>query len=280
MKSQRSKHHRVSILLSCLLLVVLFGCGSKPNSLPPPTIANPAYRPIVVIDAEIDTPPNYRLGHTVALALANKIDELATRVNSAGLVIFVCRISSQSWQDCPVSFKTPAIPAWVLPPSDPATHCGPDPYQCSKLKQEYQKALTAWNVIHVGQVRALEQVRAYVHTLTDKIRDDMKFSWDNKGSDIFNALATCANNLQGINAPYKFCLLATDFISTTQQQGSLSLAGVRVVAAFHTCSDNAFCQQSTSYWAHIARSAGAVSFTSYSVSQTEAFGLQLPELPA
>ena len=277
MKSQHKKHHRVSILLSCVLLVVLFGCGSKPNSLSPPTITNPAYRPLVVIDAEIDTPPNYRLGHTVALALANKIDELATRVHSAGLVIFACRISSMSWQDCPVSFKTPAIPAWVLPPPVPV--CGNDPYACSTLKQKYQKDLAAWKIVHAGQVRALEQVRAYIHAQTDKIRA-MKFPWDNTGSDIFGALATGAQNLQGINAQYKYLLLATDFISTTQQQGSLSLAGCRVVSVFRIASSNLFSQQSSSYWSHVVRRAGAVSFTSYSVNQSQAFGLQLPDLPA
>jgi len=230
-----------------------------------------------VIDAEIDTPPNYRLGHTVALALANKIDELATRVHSAGLVIFACRISSMSWQDCPVSFKTPAIPAWVLPPPVPV--CGNDPYACSTLKQKYQKDLAAWKIVHAGQVRALEQVRAYIHAQTDKIRA-MKFPWDNTGSDIFGALATGAQNLQGINAQYKYLLLATDFISTTQQQGSLSLAGCRVVSVFRIASSNLFSQQSSSYWSHVVRRAGAVSFTSYSVNQSQAFGLQLPDLPA
>jgi len=225
---------------------------------------------LLAIAAEIDTPPNYRVGHTVALALASKIDELAMRVNSAGLVIFACRISSMSWQDCPVSFKTPAIPAWVLPP--PAPTCGSDPYACSTKKQAYQKALAAWNVIHAGQVSALEQTRSYVHTLTDKIRD-MIFPFDNKGSDIWNALATCAANLQGIKAPSRYCLLASDLISTTSQQGSLSLSGIRVVSVYRTSSDNAFSQQSTAYWSHVAMSAGAISYTSYSVSQSVALGL-------
>jgi len=284
MKPLRNKLTNVSYRLRLIipdmvfLLLLIFASCSKIPAQQRPTISNPVPRPLIAVDVEIDTPPDYTIGHTVALALANKIDELATRVNSAGLVIFVCRISSNSWDDCPVSFKTPAVAAWVLPPAVPV--CGNDPYACSNLKKQYQKDFAAWKVVHAGQERALEQTRAYVHTLTDKIRTTMKFQWDNRGSDIFGALATGAQNLQGINAQYKYLLLATDFISTTTQQGSFSLAGCRVVSVFRTASSNAVSQQSNSYWSNVARSAGAVSFTSYSVSQSEAVGLQLPSLPA
>ena len=271
----QGKKCRISVVLVCMLVLILCGCG-KPNPIASPTIENPSLRSLVALDIEIDTPPLYNLGHTVALAVANKIDDLAMGINSSGLVIFSCRISSNSWDDCPISFKTPSVSAWVLPPSDPAAHCGSDPYQCSRLKQAYKKEYAAWVVIHAGQERALEQTRASVHALTNKIRNEM-FPFDAKGSDIWNALATCASNLQGINTPYKFCLLATDFISTTEQQGSLSgLAGVRVVSIFRTCSDNAFCQQADSYWSHVVRRAGAVSYTSYSVPQSQALGLLLP----
>ncbi len=269
---------RTALPYIVFLLLIVTSCG-KPSAPQQPTISNPVQRPLIAIDAEIDTEPLYSLGHTVASAFAQKIEELATRINSQGLVIFACRISSNSWQDCPISFKTPSVSAWVLPPSDPAAHCPPDPYQCSRLKKQYDKDLAAWKVVHANQVRALEQTRSSVHSLSLKIKN-MFLQWDNRGSDIYGALATCAANLQGINTPYKFCVLATDFISTTQQSGSLSLAGVRVVAAFHTCSDNAFCQQSTAYWSNVARRAGAVSFTTYSVSQSQAFGLQLPDMPA
>lgn len=266
-----------------VLLLIVTSCSpdvGKPNPAPSPTvtltITSPAPRGLVAVDFEIDTPPNYTLGHTVALVVAQKIDQLATRVNSAGLVIFACRISSQSWQDCPVSFKTPAVPAWVLPSLDPTTHCPPDPFQCSKYKQQYKKALASWNGIHASQVKALGQIGTFVHTQTDKIRA-MKFQFDDKGSDMYGALATCASNLQGIEAQYKFCVLATDFISTTQQQGSLSLAGIRVVSIFRTSSDNAFYQHSTSYWSHVFMSAGAISYSSYSVPLSQALGLELPE---
>jgi hypothetical protein len=104
----------------------------------------------------------------------------------------------------------------------------------------------------------------------------MKFQNDDKGSDIWNALATCAANLQGIQAQFKYCLLATDFISTTQQQGSFSLAGIHVVSIFRTSSDSAFYQQSNSLWGRVVRRAGAVSFDSFSVAQSQALGLQLP----
>src|SRR5205085_11369145 len=119
-------------------------------------------------------------------------------------------------------------------------------------KQQYQKDLATWNVTHASQVQALEQVRASVHAQSDKIRN-LAFAFNDTGSDIWNALATGAQNLQGINAPFKFLLLATDFISTTQEQGSFSLAGVRVVSVFTTSSDNAFSQQSSSYWSHVVR---------------------------
>lgn len=268
------KLRKVSIVATIVFVLLLSGC-SKPNTSPTPTLSNPLPRSPVAIAIEIDTSPLYTLGHTVALAIAYKIDELATRINSQGLVIFVCRISSQSWQDCPVSFQTPAIPAWVLPPPDLTAHCGSDPFACSKLKQQYKKDLAAWKIVHASQVRALEQTRAYVHTLTDKIRT-MKFQYDDKGSDIWNAVATGASNLQGINSLLKYLILATDFISTTQERGSFSLAGVHVVSIFRTCSDNGVCQHSNSYWSHIVRRAGAISFTSYSVPQSQALGLELP----
>ncbi len=262
------------------LLLIITSCsvdvGTSNSATPAPQIYNPPFRSLIDLDLEADTEPLYKLGHTAAVAFADKIDELATRVNSAGMVIFACRISSNSWNDCPVSFKTPAIEKWVLPPPDPATHCSPDPFQCSKQKREYKKAYADWQVIHANQVNTLAKVSARVHTQTNKIRT-MKFQWDANGSDIFGALATGANNLQGLNAPYKYLLLATDFISTTSQQGSLSLAGCRVVSVFRTSSDNAFSQQSNSYWSNVARSAGAISFTSYSVPQSQALGIELPE---
>ncbi len=282
MPTYKKSRNIIPIAFLYILLVVssCTGDAGKSNSQPTPTVTqtftNPVPRDLVAIDVEIDTPPLYRLGHEVALAVASKIDDLATRVNSSGMVIFGCRISSMSWQDCPISFRTPSIDAWVLPPLDPATHCPPDPFQCSKYKQKYKKALADWKIVHAGQVRALEQTRSYIHTQTDKIRD-MRFPWDNRWSDIYGALATCAANLQGINAQFKYCLLATDYISTTQQQGSFSLAGIHVVSIFRTSSDNAFNQQSNSFWGNVCRRAGALSFDSYSVPQSQALGLQLPD---
>lgn len=259
---------------------LLASCGSvKSNPIPSPTIKNPPFRSLVAVDIEIDTPPLYSLGHEVALAVANKIDDMASRIHSSGMVIFLCRISSRSFEDCPVSFETPAIPAFVLPPQVP--HCGNDPYACSQLKQGYKKAFADWQVLHARQVNNLAAVRAWVHHQTDKIRS-MSFPFDDKGSDIFGALATASANFQGLGTDVqKYLLLATDFVSTTtmQENGSFSLAGVSVSAIYRTCSDNAYCQQSNAYWSNVVRSAGAVSFTSYSVSQSEAFGLQLPELP-
>lgn len=253
----------------------LTACGSgKPNPPSPPTIVNPPYRPFIALNIEIDTPPLYNLGREAALAVANKIDEMATRNNSGGMVIFVCRISSHSFEDCPVSFETPAIPAFVLPP--PAPVCGSDPYACSTKKQAYQKALASWQVVHTRQVNNLASVAAWVHQQTDKIRSSMSFPWNNTGSDIFGALATASQNFLdlGRNVP-KYLVLATDFVSTTtmQQSGSFSLAGVKVAAIYRTCSDNAYCQQSNSYWSSVVRSAGATSFQVYSPAASSALGL-------
>jgi hypothetical protein len=268
----RSKKHRIVLtLLVCLLIASLFGCG-KQNPSSPPTITNPVYRPSIALNIEIDTPPLYGLGHTVALAVANKIDAMATRINSGGLLIFVCLISSHSFEDCPVNFKTPAILSFVLPPSVP--HCGSDPYACSQLKQAYQKALASWQVIHASQLNNVAQVRAWVHTQTDKIRS-LTFRYDDTGSDIFGALATASQNLQGVKAA-KYLLLASDLVSTTTRQdvGQFSLSGVQVEAIFRTCTDNKTCQQYTAYWLSVARSAGALSFHTYSPAQSQALGLQ------
>jgi hypothetical protein len=261
----------VSVLLIFVLLLVLSGCD-KPNLLPSPTISNPVYRPLIALDVEIDTPPLYNLGREVAFTVANKLDELASRINSGGIVVFVCRISSRSFEDCPVSFETPAIPAFVLPP--PVPKCSSDPYQCSTLKGAYKKAFASWQVAHTRQVNNLTSVRAWVHQQTNKIRY-VSFPLDANGSDILGALATGAQNLQGINAQSKYLLLATDFVSTTTMQdiGSFSLKGISVVAVYRTCSNNQFCQQSNSYWSNVLRSAGATGFQVYSPAQSQAFGL-------
>ncbi len=273
---QGKKQGCISVVLTCMLLVVLFGCG-KPNPIASPTIENPPLRSLVALDIEIDTPPLYNLGHEVALAVANKIDEMATRINSQGMVIFVCLISSHSFEDCPVSFETPPIPAFVTPP--PAPQCGSDPYACSTKKLAYKKALASWEVIHHDQVKNLDRVRAFVHTQSEKIRS-LKFRFDDTGSDIFGALATASQNFQGLgrNVP-KYLLLATDFVSTTTRQevGSFSLAGVSVSAIYDSCSDNATCQEASSYFSSVVRSAGALSFDVYSPAQSQALGLQVPD---
>ena len=260
-----------SVLLIFVLLFMCSGCG-KPNPLPSPTISNPVYRPLIALDVEIDTPPLYNLGREVALTVANKLDELASRINSGGVVVFVCRISSRSFEDCPISFKTPAISAFEMPP--PVPTCGSDPYQCSTLKQAYKKALSSWQAVHTMQVNNVTSVRAWVHQQTNKIRS-VSFPFDGIGSDIFGAVVTGAQNLQGINTQSKYLLLATDFVSTTSMQdiGSFSLKGVSVAAVYRTCSDNQFCQQSNSYWSNVLRSSGASSFQVYSPATSQALGL-------
>ncbi len=258
--------------LIVVLLLVLIGCG-KPNPLPSPTISNPVYRPLIAVDVEIDTPPLYTRGREVALAVANKLDELSTQLNSGGVVVFVCRISSHSFEDCPVSFRTPAIPAFVLPP--PVPKCGSDPYQCSSFKGAYKKALASWQVLHTRQINDLASVSAWVHQQTNKIRS-VSFPFDANGSDIFGALATASQNFQGVNAS-KYLILATDFVSTTAMQngGSFSLKGVSVAAIFRTCSDNAFCEHSNAFWSSVLRSVGASSFQVYSPAASAALGLSL-----
>jgi len=267
---------KTSVLVGVLFCSsFLTSCGfGHVNQTPPPTISNPVYRPLIALDVEIDTPPLYNLGHEVALAVANKIDDMATRINSGGMVIFVCRVSSRSFEDCPVSFATPPIAAFVLPPVAPV--CGVDPYQCSTQKQAYKKAFASWQVVHTRQVNNLAQVSAWVHHQTDKIRSSLTFPYDDKGSDIFGALATASQNFQGLDVKTpKFLVLATDFVSTTTRQdvGSFSLAGVRVSAIFRTCSDNEFCQESNSYWSSVVRRAGALSFQVYSPAASTALGL-------
>jgi hypothetical protein len=189
------------------------------------------------------------------------------------MLIFVCLISSHSFEDCPINFTTPAIPSFAPPP--PVPHCGNDPYACSQLKQAYQKALTSWQVVHTSQLNKVAQVRAWVHTQTDKIRS-LTFPYDNTGSDIFGALATASQNLQVVKAA-KYVLLASDLISTTTRQdvGQFSLSGVQVEAIFRTCTDNKTCQQANSYWSSVVRNAGALSFHTYSPAQSQALGLQL-----
>ena len=271
MNSQCRTRGIFSALLSSILLLLLCGCG-KPNPPSSPTITNPQYRPLFAMDVEIDTPPLYNLGHRVALAVADKIDAMATRINSGGMLIFVCLISSHSFEDCPVNFTTPAIPSFATPP--PAPHCGNDPYACSQLKQAYQKALASWQVIHAHQLNNVVQVRTWVRTQTDTIRS-LPFRYDDTGSDILGGLATAAQNLQGMKAA-KYLLLASDLVSTTtlQNVGQFSLSGIQVEAIFRTCTDNKSCQQSNSYWLSVVRNAGALSFHTYSPAQSQALGLQ------
>src|SRR5216683_4586949 len=63
------------------LILVVTSCGYTPAPIVP-AIANPVLRPLIALDIQIDTPPLYTLGHEVAVAVANKIDEMAVRVNS------------------------------------------------------------------------------------------------------------------------------------------------------------------------------------------------------
>ncbi len=280
MSPQQRKQRIVLAFLAFLfiwfLVSALVGCGN-PNPTVSPTITNPAYRPLVAIDIELDTPPLYNLGHEAALAVANTIESELVRVNTGGSLIFVCLISSRSFEDCPISFQIPHIRAFTLPPQAP--HCGNDPYACSSQKQAYQKALASWQKIHAREVDNLARVAAFVHAQADKIRSlNFRNFYDDKGSDIFGALATASQNFQGVNAS-KYLIMATDFVSTTTRQdtGSFSLVGVKEVAAiFRTCSDNAFCQDSNSYWSSVVRSAGAASFQVYSPSASSALGLELP----
>jgi hypothetical protein len=271
---------RTIVLVVLLVVVVLWSLvlsacgGAKPNPLPVPgSNLNPAYRGLVALDVEIDTPPLYNLGHEAAVAVARSIENELVRINTGGSLIVVCVISSHSFEDCPVSFQIPPIPAFTLPPQPP--HCGNDPYACSAQKKAYGKALTSWQGVHAREVKNLEHIAAWVHTQTDRIRS-LKFRFDDKGSDIFGALATASQNFQGINAS-KYLIMATDFVSTTTRQdaGSFSLAGVQVAAIFRTCSDNAFCSQSNSYWSNVVRNAHALSFRVYSPAQSQAFALAI-----
>src|SRR5205085_2248180 len=101
-------------------------------------------------------------------------------------------------------FQIPAISALTLPPA--VSSCGSNAIECSKFKKQYEYALASWQIIHASELNNFSRVRSWVHTQTDKIRN-LSFPFDNQGSDIFGALATGAQNLQGVNAQSKYLTL-------------------------------------------------------------------------
>jgi hypothetical protein len=267
-----------AILLFCMFFasMLVTSCsadGGKPNPPSAPTITNPPFRPLIALDIEIDTPPLYNLGHDAALAVANTIEKELVRQNTGGSLIFLCLISSRSFEQCPISFQIQPIPAFTMPPQ--LKPCGSDPFACSKQKGDYKKAIQAWLVIHASEVKTLARIAAWVHTQADKIRSlNFRNFYDDTGSDIYGALASASQNFQGVNAA-RYLVMATDFVSTTTQQGSFSLAAVHVTSIFRTCSDNAYCQQSNSHWSSVVRSAGASTFQVFSPAASSALGLGL-----
>ena len=261
-------------LVWCVLAVGagLSGCTvrAKPTALTEQPITAPA-RPFLIAEVCLDTPPLFPTIYfrKAAGAVADRIDEAVT-VNTAGMAIYVDRISSDSFQDNALAFRVPAVPSDPPMPQHPKSA---GDYGDAAKDQAYQDALARWQQQLVTNHRLLTKVRQVVARQTNRLRT-LADLYDARGADLFGCLADASSHLQQMTGE-KFLVIASALLNNTLlQKATLNLTGVSVEVVWRTCHIASACQANDAAWERLFRQSGARSVSIRDPEQSEVSGVQ------
>ena len=261
-------------LMWCVLALEagLSGCTvrAKPTALTEQPITAPA-RPFQVVEVCLDTPPLFPATYfrAAAGAVADRIDESVT-VNTAGMAIYVERISSDSFQDNALAFRVPAVPPDPPMPRHPVADGG---YGDAAKEQAYQDALARWQEQLVANHRLLAEARRVVARQTNRLRI-LADPYDARGADVFGCLADASSHLQQMTGEKVLVIASAMVNNTLRQKAVLNLAGVTVEVVWRTCQIASVCQSEDAAWERLFRQAGARSVSIRDPEQSEVSGVQ------
>jgi hypothetical protein len=266
---------KVLSLMSCVMVVgqVLSGCTVRYTETPLPVlpITVPA-QPFRLISVCLDTPPLFPETYfrKAAGAVADRIDSSVT-VNSAGAVVYVSRISSNSFQDDALTIRIPAVPPDPLMPQRPQ---GNGDYGDADKARAYQGELATWQQQLVANHRALAQLRHSITQQTNKLRA-LPDPYDNAGADQYGCLADASAHLQQMPGE-RILVIASAMVNTTflQKTDRLNLSGVTVEVVWRTCQIASECQAGNDAWGRLFRRLGARRVSFSDPAQSEVSGVQ------
>lgn len=272
--------------LPAVLLIVVLGVAfgrplydyltSQLTTKPDPGFVAPAnhFTPYTVEQVEFDTPPLVpaSISSSAAHALADKIDA-SIQPGFGGLKLYTSYITGHSYQDeTGVVLNIPAVAPY--PPAPPVPVYGSDPYKNKLLKDAYNKAVAAWKETVIQIEKQLPAIQQAVHLQTNKLRA-LSFPYNNWASDLLGGLADASDHFKNVPATVtKQLVIESDLINnvSSQELGTISLAGVSVSVVFFTCSDVATtCQARTSYLANLVKQAHGKSLQVFDVAQSQPF---------
>lgn len=253
----RFKHSSYFLLWLVMCSLLLSGCDlrSKPAMVSEQPIDAPP-QPFRIVQVCLDTPPLYaeRYFRAAANAIADRI-VASIAPNFGGMVVYVTRISSNSFEDEPLSFAIPAFGPDPQKPQPPQTHGG---FGDAEAKAAYQDQLAQWQRDLVDHHRKLTELRRWVAQQATKLRT-LSDPYDQAGSDIWGCLATASMHFQQQAQGERYLLIASAMVNTTtlQQTQSLSLSGVTVEVMWRPCQVAVSCQASDGQWRQVFQRAGA-----------------------
>jgi hypothetical protein len=254
-------------------LVVLSGCSVryKETTLTERPIIAPA-QPFRLLSVCLDTPPLFPevFFRRAAAAVADRIDSSAT-VNSAGGIVYVSRISSNSFQDDALTIRIPAVPPDPVMPRRPQSN---GDYEDADKARAYQGALATWQQQLVASHRLLGQVRHSIRQQTDKLRA-LPDPYDKAGADQYGCLADASTHLQQMPGE-RILVIVSAMVNTTflQRTDRLNLSGVTVEVVWRTCQIASACQASNDAWGRLYRKWGARRVSFSDPAQSDVSGVQ------
>ncbi len=262
-------------LMGCVIVagLVLSGCTLryKETVLTERPIIAPA-QPFRLLSVCLDTPPIFPETYfrKAAAAVADRID-LSVEVNSAGAVVYVSRISSNSFQDNALTIRIPAVPPDPLKPQRPQSN---GDYGDADKARAYQGELATWQQQLKANHRVRDQVRHSVRQQTDKLRA-LPDPYDNAGADQYGCLADASAHLQQMPGE-RYLVIASAMVNTTflQKTDTLNLSGVTVEVVWRTCQIASECQASNDAWGRLFRKLGARRVSFSDPAQSEVSGVQ------
>jgi hypothetical protein len=211
--------------------------------------------------------------HAAVNAVSDRI-QTAVTVNFGGMLVYVSRISSNSFGNDPL--PSIRIPAFGPDPVKPQLPPSSDDYQRAAAQSQYQVDLTKWQASLVEHHRQLAELKQQVARQLQSLRS-LADPPDATGADVFGCLAEASDNLQQVSGA-KYLILASPMLNNTVRQrvDDLNFAGVTIEVIWRGCEIAKACEDNASAWRQLFEKHGAlrqrISFLD--PAESEAFGVR------